>query len=276
MKNLVITPAVGLEFNPVEFFIKSLRKYYQDDIYFIVGPKDLDLKRKLKFYNCKYYEVNVHKFDVQLKRYKYFLNILRKNNNYNKVLFCDCRDIYFQSNPFDYQYKGLINFFLEDNPINQCPVNSKWIIKTLGEKIYKEMANNMTCCSGTILGSVDSMIQLSDLMNAMSVKYPFKKSLKYLLTFRRDKEGRGCDQAYINYLIHKKHFKNSFLYTNHGGPIATVFYLRQIKFNEKYQLINGFGKPYAIVHQYDKRWPEFSEKVNFIKSNLKLLETSKK
>ena len=43
MKNLVITPAVGLEFNPVEFFIKSLRKYYQDDIYFIVGPKDYDL-----------------------------------------------------------------------------------------------------------------------------------------------------------------------------------------------------------------------------------------
>jgi len=63
MKNLVITPAVGLEFNPVEFFIKSLRKYYQDDIYFIVGPKDLDLKKKLKFYNCKFYEVNVHKFE---------------------------------------------------------------------------------------------------------------------------------------------------------------------------------------------------------------------
>ena len=46
MKNLVITPAVGLEFYPVEFFIKSLRKYYQDDIYFLLGPKDYDLKKK--------------------------------------------------------------------------------------------------------------------------------------------------------------------------------------------------------------------------------------
>ena len=48
MKNIVITPAVGLEFSPVEFFIKSLRKYYQDDVYFLVGPKDHDLKNGLK------------------------------------------------------------------------------------------------------------------------------------------------------------------------------------------------------------------------------------
>ena len=105
----------------------------------------------------------------------------------------------------------------------------------------------------------------------MSKKYPYlwyRKRIKYLLTFRRDKEGRGCDQAYFNYLIYKKYFKNSFLYTNHEGPIATVFYLKQLKFDEKYQLINSLGKPYAIVHQYDKRWSEFSEKVNFIKSNL--------
>ena len=63
---------------------------------------------KLMFINC----------DIQLKRYKYFSNILQKNNNYNKVLFCDCRDIYFQSNPFEHEYKGGINFFQEDIKFN--------------------------------------------------------------------------------------------------------------------------------------------------------------
>jgi len=268
MKNLVVTPANNLRFDQVELFIKSLRKHYKDDICFILGPNDHDLKNKLQPYNCKFFEANIHKFDVILKRWKYFLKVLKENNNYQKVLLCDSRDIYFQANPFDYEYKGSINFFLEDNPLNNCPVNSKWIIRTFGEKTFKEISNNITCCAGTIMGAIDNLIELSSLMDDMRKKYPYKKSLKYLLTFRRDKEGRGCDQAYFNYLIYKNYFKNSFLYTNDQGPIATVFYLKQLKFDKKCQLINGLGKPYAIVHQYDKRWSEFSEKVNFIKKNL--------
>ena len=50
MKNLVVTPAINLRFDQVELFIKSLRKYYQDDICFILGPNDHDLKKKLQFY----------------------------------------------------------------------------------------------------------------------------------------------------------------------------------------------------------------------------------
>jgi hypothetical protein len=108
-------------------------------------------------------------------------------------------------------------------------------------------------------------------MNEMIKKFPFKKRLKYLLTFRRDKEGRGCDQAYCNFITYKKYFKDSYLYSNHKGPIATVYYLKKIKFNGESQLINELGKPYLIVHQYDKRWSEFSEKVKLIKKNLKLI-----
>jgi hypothetical protein len=47
--------------------------------------------------------------------------------------------------------------------------------------------------------------------------------------------------------------------------------LKKIKFNDESQLINELGKPYLIVHQYDKRWSEFSEKVKFIKKDLKLI-----
>ena len=94
---------------------------------------------------------------------------------------------------------------------------------------------------------------------------------KYLLTFRRDKKARGCDQAHGNFIAYKKYFKNSYFYSNHKGPIATVYYLKKIKFNDESQLINELGKPYLIVHQYDKRWSEFSEKVKFIKKDLKLI-----
>ena len=44
-----------------------------------------------------------------------------------------------------------------------------------------------------------------------------------------------------------------------------------IKFNEKSQLLNGLNQPYLIVHQYDKRWSEFSEKVTFLKKDLNII-----
>jgi hypothetical protein len=268
MKNLVMTAAVGLDPKAVEFFIKSLRRFYEDEVYFLVGRKDYDLKKKLKSYNSKFYQIDDHRYDVQLNRYKYFLEILKKNDKFKQIFICDCRDLYFQSNPFNYRYKGSINFFSEDISINQCPINSKWIYKTFGKKIYKSISDNAICCSGTVLGSPDSMIDYLNLMNSMIVKYPFRKSLKYLLTFRRDKEGRGCDQGYCNFIVHTKCLNNSFLYSNHEGPIATVFYLKKIKFNEKSELLNNLGQAYSVVHQYDKRWSEFSEKVNLIKKNL--------
>jgi len=272
MKNVVITPAVGLGNQEVEFFLKSLRKYYSDDIYFLVGKNDNDLKKMLKFYDCKFYEVKEHGHDIQLKRYKYFSKILESNKkNYKQVLFCDCRDIYFQSNPFEHKYKGSINFFLEDIPFKSCSINSQWLVNTFGKKIYEEFKNHTVCCGGTILANLSEMIKWLNLMDSLILKYPFKKRLKYLLTFRRDKEGRGCDQAHGNYIVYKNFFKNGHLYSNREGPIATVYYLKDIKFNENFQLLNGLGQPYSIVHQYDKRWNEFSDKVNSIKKELELL-----
>ena len=276
MNNVVITPAVGIELDAAEFFVKSLRQYYQDDIYFLISTKDYSLKKKLQIYNCRFHEVRVHKYDVQLKRYKYFLEILKKSNNYNKVFFCDCRDIYFQSNPFEYEYKGGINFFQEDIKFNECIYNTRWMIKTFGQKVYDELSDKTVCCGGTVLGTVDNMIKWLNLMNTLVSKYTYPKRLKYLLTFRRDKNGRGCDQAHGNYIANKNYFKDSFLYSNKEGPIATVYYLKQIKFNEKLQLINDLGVPYSIVHQYDKRWSEFSEKVKFLRNKLNIIKSKSK
>ena len=107
-----------------------------------------------------------------------------------------------------------------------------------------------------------------ELMIKNSNEKKYKKRLKYLITFRRDKNGRGVDQAYANYIAHNNLIKNSMLYENETGPVATVYHLEKIKFNEKSELTNLLNQPYTIVHQYDKRWEEFSEKVNKIKKNL--------
>ena len=269
MKNLILTAAIGMHPVQSELFIKSLRKYYNDEVYFLVGKNDDDLKKILTLNQCKYIEVNVHRFDIQIKRYNYFLKIL-KEAKYKQVLFCDSRDIYFQSNPFNYNFKGSINFFLEDKKIKECPHNINWFLKTYGKKTLDELSENIISCGGTILGNHHSMEKFMEIMIDQLSRYKFKKRLKYLLTLRRDKLGRGSDQAHGNFIAHKKLIENSFFYSNAEGPIASAYYLKKISFNKNSELINGLGEPYSVVHQYDKRWSEFKPHVDKLKKNLNI------
>ena len=269
MKNLVLSAAFGLDLSQVELFVKSLRRYYVDDIYFLIGPSDINLKEKLKPYNCNFIIAEANKKEISTKRFKFFLEFLKKKK-FNKVFCADSRDIYFQSNPFDNEYKGEINFFLEDKKIKDCPINSKWIIRSYGNKIYNDLSNEIIFCAGTVLGTHEKMIEYLNLITKQISEVKYKKRLKFLLTFRPDKEGRGVDQGHANYLVRKKLITGCSFHPNSEGPVATVFYLEKVIFDDQSRLINKFGKPYSVVHQYDKRWSEFSSAVGKIKENLNI------
>ena len=268
MENIVITPYIGLPPRDVVLFLDSLRKFYNGKVLFFVGKNDHELKRTLKYYECSYEDVSIHKHDVGIQRYTLLINFLKKNSNLKKIFFCDSRDIYFQSDPFKYSYEGSLNFFSEDANIEDCAVNSQWMNKTLGKKTFEELKKKHIVCCGTVMGTIDAFHSYSNQMEMMSKKYPYKKRLKYLLTFRRDKEGRGCDQPYAAYLIHKNYLKNIKVYSNTSGPVATVYHLNNLNFDNKNQLLNDKGEPYVVVHQYDKRWDEFKDSVNKLKKEL--------
>ncbi|MEC7136982.1 MAG: hypothetical protein VXW51_04435 [Pseudomonadota bacterium] len=265
--NLILAAAVGYNFKQIELFIKSLRNFYFDKICLIIHRKDINLEKELKKYNCEIIKTNIDKKKIQFKRYEIFLDYL-KEKNFDRILLCDSRDVYFQKNPFDFNYHSKINFFLEDFKIKDCPYNSNWIIKTYGKNEYDKISNNTILCSGTVLGDKNKIIEYLKLINVHIKKYKYKKKLKYLLTLRVDPEGRGCDQGHANFIVHKELIKGKNFYKNNEGPFATVFYLKEIKFDDNSKLLNKFGKPYLLVHQYDKRWSEFSNAINFIKKKL--------
>ena len=267
LKNLVISATFGFSVNQIDFFLKSLRRYYEDEVYFLISPNDKRVKNLLSYYNCKFLEVKSHRYDIQLKRYKFYLDVL-KNKKFNKILCCDSRDIYFQSDPFKFSYKGSINFFLEDEKIKNCPFNSNWLIKTHGKQVFEKIKNNIILCSGTVLATNKSMIEYLELMKNLIEKKKYKKSLKYLLTFRRDKNGRGCDQAHANFIGHNQLIKDTHFYSNESGPIATVYYLKKIVFDKNSNLLNKLGVPYKIVHQYDKKLNEFYNVVEKLKKRI--------
>tara|TARA_B110000967_G_C18742834_1_gene488656 strand:+ start:157 stop:972 length:816 start_codon:yes stop_codon:yes gene_type:complete len=268
-KNLVLTAAFGFTVSQLEFFIKTLRKYYTGDVCFIIGFEDYVIEQELKKYNCICVKKKIDKRDIQSDRYKVFLEFL-ENKNYNNILCCDSRDIYFQSNPFDFNYKNAINFFLEDKKIKDCSYNSNWIINTYGKPAFDEVSDKIILCSGTVLGSLEKIREYLTLMKDKLLKHKYKRSLKYFLTLRRDPEGKGCDQGHANYLINKNSIKECGFYTNAEGPIATVYYLKKLVFDKQLRLLNNSQEPYAVVHQYDKRWNEFSSAVNKLKKDLNI------
>lgn len=268
-KNLVLSVALGYKFNQIELFIKSLRKFYNDSVAFIIEYDDIEIKRELKKFGCEIIKTKLNKKEIQFKRYEIFLDYL-KGKDFNKILLCDSRDIYFQSNPFNYNYNGQINFFLEDQLIKNCPFNSNWIIKTFGKDEFKKIMNKTILCSGTVLGQNNKILEYLNLITQNILKFKYKKRLKYLLTFRQDPNGRGCDQGHANFLVHNAKISNLNLYSNSSGPVATVFYLKKIRFNENFCLINNLGVPYSIVHQYDKRWREFEKPLANFKTFIKI------
>ena len=74
MKNLILSAACGLDHKQIEFFLKSLRTYYKDDILFLLKKEDIEVKNLLNEHACNFLEIDVHKFDVQVKRYNFYLS----------------------------------------------------------------------------------------------------------------------------------------------------------------------------------------------------------
>ncbi len=264
--NLVLTAAVGYNFEQIELFIKSLRKYYSGSIYIIIDKSNTSIEKQVKEYNCNVIKTSVNKKDIQFKRYEIYSTFLNKGQ-YNKIFLCDSRDLYFQSNPFELNFNKPLNFFLEDFKIKDCPFNSNWIIKTYGEAEYNKISDKTILCSGTVLGNQKKILEYVNLMVKNISQCGYKKKLKYFLTFRPDPEGRGCDQAHANYIAHNKKISEFEFYNNFDGPVATVFYLKKINFDKRSKLINSTGNIYSVVHQYDKRWKEFSKHFDKIKKD---------
>ena len=267
--NLVLAAALGYKFEQIEFFVKSLRKFYKEKITFLINQEDSYLEGELNKFQCDTIKTSISKKEIQFKRYSVFLEYL-KEKKFKNILLCDSRDIYFQADPFDFSYEGKINFFLEDKKIKDCPYNSNWILKTYGKNEYEKIFNNTILCSGTVLGENSKIVEYLDLISKYISKYIYKKKLKYFLTFRTDPEGKGCDQGHANYLVHNSKINNFKLYSNNKGPIATVFYLKNIHFDKNFNLINQNGEPYKLVHQYDKRWDEFKQTIKSFKNNLNI------
>lgn len=253
MKNLVLTAATSLDINEVKRFVISFRKYNTvDDLVLIVSEDDIKtFEPELKGYNVKYTLFEAYKAlktSIINSRYYKYLDFIYDNNEYNQILLTDCRDVFFQDNPFNHITYDSIYFIEEERcqTIGTNEYNSKWIRWCYDSHIFSKLQNKPILCAGVVIGSKQNIITY--------IKHMIYKITKMLKDYDHVRYLGVFDQGISNYLLYESSnlFKNPTILQNGTLALHSSLTLRCCK--EKIRMNDGCiyyndNKP-VIVHQY--------------------------
>jgi hypothetical protein len=183
-------------------------------------------------------------FPLFYRRQLLYLEFLRTNRQkYGRVFITDCRDVFFQANPFSWDPPAGVHFFLEEsaNKIGQCSHHIRWIKSQFGRQVLAELADETISCAGTTLGDVESIIQYLSTMVSLSMA---ARSL-------REHDG---DQGIHNYILRKNMLPRTTLHENRHGPVMTMGAMKtsDAQLNVHGYVVNDNGTLPVVLHQYDR------------------------
>lgn len=204
------------------------------------------------------------------------------------ILLSDFRDVFFQSNPFDYKRElwtgaaSSMAVFQEAYPnkmIYRCPFNSGWIKNCYGKRAYEMVSGNMVSCSGTTIGKRDAILVYSYLITQQLNKNTrfFRNGLgiENDLLPRNDKkciDSIGVDQGFHNFVLYSGQLEAAGIevklfpqgegivntigafYTGPNALIKMSLYDWGLLKGEPGEMVimNWNGVPSPVVHQYDR------------------------
>lgn len=177
-------------------------------------------------------------------RHLLYLRYLEKNPGIGRVLMSDCRDVYFQGDPFsDWPGPGL-HAFEEDRStlIGQCRFHREWLGEFGGAATLDRLAGEARFCAGTIMGDRSSVIPFLEIMVAAT---------KLLPTFR----SYGGDQGLYNILAHEGRIPHLVRHGNDESVVYTVGGVprEEVRLDADGYVVNDRGYRAPVLHQYDRR-----------------------
>ena len=187
-KNLILSAAIGYQWSELKIFVKSLRKISKDRVILIVDKNINEItKKKFNHYDIEYIaNSKKNNYGIAQERYEIYQSILEKlKHKPKKVLLTDSRDVAFQSNIFNHNFKKPLNFFLEKEKILNDTRNIRWLKRTVGTKEFEKIKDKNICCSGTTLGNYDEIIKYTNLMKKNLILFPYKRPLRHIITFKK-------------------------------------------------------------------------------------------
>jgi hypothetical protein len=182
-------------------------------------------------------------FHLFYRRHLLYLQFLREHRTkYDRVFLTDCRDVYFQADPFGWNPHGL-HLFLEEPRyrIKDSPHNSAWLRHQFGEAVLDQMKDEYISCAGTTFGDIQSILGYLEAMVAFSMK-------------ARSLEDPDGDQGIHNYLLRSKYFPQVTAHENRRGPVMTLGNVapEAARLNSQGLVINDDGEVAPVLHQYDR------------------------
>ncbi|MEI6491865.1 MAG: hypothetical protein WCO94_04885 [Verrucomicrobiota bacterium] len=176
-------------------------------------------------------------------RHLIYLRFLERNPGIQRILMCDCRDVYFQRDPFtDWPGPGLHAFQeTESVSVGECEHHRRWITLLAGEDILEQLSEFPRVCAGAILADRDSAIAFLTKMVEMTYS---ALSL----------EAHDGDQGLFNILVRQNRIPNIVVHRNGESSVYTHpgITSEAVRSDRDGFVIRPDGSPVPVLHQYDR------------------------
>lgn len=281
MKDLIIGGASNYSWDQLKYWVNSIRKSgFQGDVAIVGTNLKAETIKRLTDEGVLlslYGKMNANG-DIEapnnnaphVERFFYLWNYLEMaKEQYTHVITTDTRDVVFQTNPSEWLSDNLITHFLVASSEGMRYQNEPWgnqnLYDSFGPFFHEKLKNNFIFNVGTIAGETSAVKGLLSFIFHLSVNRPIPI----------------VDQAVYNFILNQSPFKEDTFFTNNsdGWGIQLGTTLRAVQSGKgdlgmmfqnnpsKYEAIyednqpilqkNGIvettaGKPYVIVHQYDR------------------------
>jgi hypothetical protein len=190
---------------------------------------------------------------VRYLRYLLYAEHLRQHAaDYDRVLLADSTDIFFQADPFAWEWSPGVHFFLEEakNRLGTCRLHRLWLGCQFGPEFVERYAQEIVSCSGTTYGDTADIREYLDLMVATTMR---ARNLAKI---------SGGDQGIHNYLRLEKKVGRLTVHANRHGPVMTMGVMQagDYQLNQAGLVLNEDGSVPPVLHQYD-RLPELKKRL---------------
>lgn len=177
-------------------------------------------------------------------RYFLYLDFLRREGPFERILLSDVRDVVFQGDPFAHPWAEAVNAVLEDRrmTVGTCPHAARWITGHLGRAAWEAIADRPISCSGTTVAGHAAMLDYLERLTALLAPYEPGRPMM-----------AGYDQGVHNHLLHTGRLVGA-VATDNAGPVLTLGYRRgDPDLDPAGNILNDAGGIPLIVHQYDRK-----------------------
>jgi len=183
-------------------------------------------------------------FHLFYRRHLLYLQFLREHRrDYDRVFLTDCRDVYFQADPFSWNPPPGVHLFLEEgsNTIGASPHHCDWLTSQFGQAVLDELKAETISCAGTVFGDLDSILKF---LSAMVSQTMAARSLREI----------AGDQGIHNYILYKQRLPEIILHDNWHGPVMTLGATppEAVQLNAQGRVINANREVVPVLHQYDR------------------------